>query len=528
MIKSFKITNNETQIALYVGMLTSSFAFAEFSTGVIWGRISDRIGRKPVLIMGLIGTALSMILFGFSRNLPMALLARALGGLLNGNVAVLQTTVAELVTVKEHQPRAYSIMPFVWCLGSIIGPALGGLLAQPCEKYPLFFRHESLFRRYPFLLSNLVCVAILIFGIIVGVLFLEETHAKRKGHKDYGRKLGQKIITRLSGQPPVRTERHSEDLPEYCLDQPPEYKSRESSPRISTTSFPGNMESADVESSRPNKSQLGVRRTFSRQIILFIVGYGILAFHSVSFDQLMPVLLSQPKSYEKPSLPFKFSGGFALSSKAVGAMMAVQGFYSMIAQLWLFPWAVRRLGTLTTFRTVILVWPVLDFAVPYLLLLPERYQIAAVYFFLIAKITLHVIAFPSMTMLITNSAPSTLVLGTINGVAASTACLARAIGPTVTGFVHAVGLQHGYVGLAWWVMGLMCTLGAVESFWLEEPDTENISPQKEEDTSACEPLLHSITGETPDKDETSAFLVDELRRSSTDSIDSLDLSMVKA
>lgn len=84
MILSFDITSNTHQIAVYVGMVTSAFAFAEFSSGVIWGRISDRVGRKPVLLVGLAGTALSMIVFGFATNLPIALFGRALGGLLNG------------------------------------------------------------------------------------------------------------------------------------------------------------------------------------------------------------------------------------------------------------------------------------------------------------------------------------------------------------------------------------------------------------------------------------------------------------
>ena len=84
MVLSFNLTSDPNKIAIYVGMITSAFAFAEFSSGVIWGRVSDRIGRKPVLLAGLAGTALSMIVFGFATNLPMALLARALGGLLNG------------------------------------------------------------------------------------------------------------------------------------------------------------------------------------------------------------------------------------------------------------------------------------------------------------------------------------------------------------------------------------------------------------------------------------------------------------
>lgn len=84
MVASFKITEDERQIAVYAGLVTSAFAIAEFSTGVVWGRLSDKIGRKPVLLSGLAGTALSMLAFGFAPNLPMALLARALGGLLNG------------------------------------------------------------------------------------------------------------------------------------------------------------------------------------------------------------------------------------------------------------------------------------------------------------------------------------------------------------------------------------------------------------------------------------------------------------
>ena len=106
MIQSFDITQDETKLGVYSGLLITAFAFAEFSTGMLWGRVSDKVGRKPVLIMGLVGTAISMICFGFSKNLWTAIISRALGGLLNGNVGVLQTTVAELVQKKEHQPRA--------------------------------------------------------------------------------------------------------------------------------------------------------------------------------------------------------------------------------------------------------------------------------------------------------------------------------------------------------------------------------------------------------------------------------------
>jgi MFS family permease len=273
MIESFNITQDATQISVYAGMLITAFAFAEFSTGMIWGRISDRIGRKPVLIMGLFGTALSMISFGFSRTLPSAIMARALGGLLNGNVGVLQTTVAELVTKKEHQPRAYSIMPVVWSIGSIIGPSIGGALAMPCDT--LGFRRGGLFDKYPFLLPNLFCVAVLCFGITIGILFLEETHVEKKYDPDYGRLLAQRLLKRgrqaATLPQDVKTDLILEDRSSHET-APPPYQSAESTPLLPPTS----TTEIDAEMLREKQSRRPTA-TFSRQVILIVIAYAILA-----------------------------------------------------------------------------------------------------------------------------------------------------------------------------------------------------------------------------------------------------------
>lgn len=280
MIESFDLTDNENQISMYAGMLITAFAFAEFSTGMLWGRVSDRLGRKPVLVMGLVGTALSMVSFGFAKSLPGAIISRALGGLLNGNVGVLQTTVAELVTKKEHQPRAYSIMPFVWCLGSIIGPAMGGALAMPCEAYPWLFPKGSTFDEYPFLLPNLVCVVILVFGICNGLLFLEETHAEKKYRRDVGLKAGDRLLRKFFG---CRTARSYDDkLAMYVADEldalvddpPPGYRSTENSPKLCST--PTASIASDLERSL-EKEDRSFKTCFNRQVVLIIIGYAILA-----------------------------------------------------------------------------------------------------------------------------------------------------------------------------------------------------------------------------------------------------------
>lgn len=70
--------------------------------GMYWGGLSDRIGRKPVLLLGCVGTMLSMVVLGFSANIWVALAGRLFGGALNGNIGVIQTMVGELVSRPEH------------------------------------------------------------------------------------------------------------------------------------------------------------------------------------------------------------------------------------------------------------------------------------------------------------------------------------------------------------------------------------------------------------------------------------------
>lgn len=216
----------------------------------------------------------------------------------------------------------------------------------------------------------------------------------------------------------------------------------------------------------------------------------------MTFDQMMPVLLSTPTDLHTPTvLPFKFTGGFGLSTKQVGLILSMQGLYSMTAQFFLFPFVVRRLGPLGTFRLIAFSFPFLYLVTPYLVLLPDVLRMPGVYALLVVKITMAVLAYPANAILLTNSAPSNLVLGTINGVAASTASLSRAFGPTVSGILYTTGLKIGYSGLPWWCSALVTIIGATISLWQKEEggrmDTED-EPEEGRvgvvDPMACETL----------------------------------------
>ncbi|KAL7950318.1 major facilitator superfamily domain-containing protein [Trichoderma barbatum] len=491
MIEDFKITEDPTQISVYAGMVTSAFTLAEFATGVMWGKLSDKIGRKPVLLSGLIGTAISVLIFGFAPSLPVALFARAMGGLLNGNIGVLQTTVAELVTVKEHQPRAYTIMPMVWCIGSIIGPMIGGALARPCISYPAYFPRGSIWDQYPYLLPNLFSAVTVLFGVVVGILFLEETHLGKKGEKDRGREIGDRIAALFNRATYGRSDKPEkqsllgdgqESGYNTLSDSPildatklsrgrerlPDYRSREASPRVSSQDITERQAVSGTES--PEDQPIKI---FTKPVVMNIISYGILAFHTITYDQLFPVFLSTaPPKEPILELPFKFVNGFGLETKAIGVIISVQGFYSLLSNYLIVTPMTRRLGPLRLFRLIAFSYFALYLVTPYVVLLPESLRMPAIYFLVIWKCTFSTMAYPSNAILLANSAPTKQVLGTINGVAASTASLCRALGPTLSGFLYAMGLQSGYSGLAWWFSGLVTIIGA----YLSSQITEGAQP----------------------------------------------------
>ena len=103
-VKSFDPTLSDSTIASQVGILESSFAATQLVTAIAWGRAadSDRCGRKNVLLIGLFGTCLSCVGFGFSKSFWQAIMFRAMGGALNGNVGVMRTMISEIIKEKKY------------------------------------------------------------------------------------------------------------------------------------------------------------------------------------------------------------------------------------------------------------------------------------------------------------------------------------------------------------------------------------------------------------------------------------------
>jgi len=196
------------------------------------------------------------------------------------NIGVLQTTVAEVVTVEAHQARAYSVMPFVWCLGSIIGSGLGGTLADPVRNYPDYFAPGSIFEKYPYLLPNLVCTGVVLFGMIVGILFLEETHEDKKNRKDPGLEAGKWLMSFVTRRKSMAEKASlNAESSRLIADSPPGYLSQGPAPPLNPVpagEVPAQIQET-AEGAPKNLSPHIKINPFTRQVVLNIISYGILA-----------------------------------------------------------------------------------------------------------------------------------------------------------------------------------------------------------------------------------------------------------
>lgn len=130
-LQSFDPSLPDSTIAYQAGIVQAAFPAAQFLTAILWGRIADHEhgGRKRVIYLGLLGTMLSSIGFGFSRSFAMAVAFRCMGGMLNGNIGVMRTMISEIIQEKKYQSRAFLLLPITFNIGVIIGPVLGMMLA---------------------------------------------------------------------------------------------------------------------------------------------------------------------------------------------------------------------------------------------------------------------------------------------------------------------------------------------------------------------------------------------------------------
>ncbi|KAK5634909.1 hypothetical protein RRF57_010620 [Xylaria bambusicola] len=456
MIASFGVERKD--VAKWAGATSAVFSVAQSLTAVPWGRASDKFGRKPIIMTGLFCTMCFFLAWGVSTSLKMAIIIRALQGACNGNVGIIRTMVAEMVQERELQPKAFSIMPLVWSVGSVFGPAFGGLFAKPAERFPGLFGNSYFFNKYPFALPNIIGGVVFLISLSTAMLFLKETLHSKRHSRDWGLILGRRITEAFKDRP----FRRQQKLRRYSIQD-----AEASAPLLQTDGT-----SRPAKAGREKPVAPSMSSVFTRQTVISLVSYTFLALHSVAFDQVLPVFLNYPPQEHTPrntSLPFFFSGGFGLNSGHIGTIFTFYGITSGVIQFVLFPPLCARFGVLRCFRVCVLVFPVIYFLLPFTVLVENattRY--AALLVLMICKAFAVIIGFPCSTILLTNSAASLSILGTLNGFATTFSALGRASGPALAGLAFTWGVKNNMIGAPWWILGFIAAVGSLPVWMIVE------------------------------------------------------------
>jgi MFS family permease len=220
-LSSLPGTHTAASLSSQSGILQGCFTGAQVATAIFWGKVADHdsAGRKLVLLIGLIGTAISCMGLGFAGSFAQAVGWRLFGGGINGTVGIIRTMIAEITVEKKFQSRAFLILPMSFNVAGVLGPLMGGLLADPAKTLPGWFGPDAIFemewiRLYPYALPSVLNAVFLMIAAVAVFLGLEETLYERRGKCDHGLELANFLMrtkprdSQSSGLPyePVKAE----------------------------------------------------------------------------------------------------------------------------------------------------------------------------------------------------------------------------------------------------------------------------------------------------------------------------------
>jgi MFS family permease len=508
-LKSFDASLSDATIASQAGILQASFSAAQTLTGVFWGRIADTYGRKTVLLLGSLGTIVSCLGFGLSRNFVWALIFRALGGLVNGNIAVMRTMVSEIIKEKKYQARAFLLMPMCFNIGVIIGPVMGGVLADPAGSYPSLFGRDSLFGGkagvrwmlfWPYLTPNLMSAVIVSVSLLTIFFGLNETLSSVKYRPDRGRALGRRLWNSIHRKKHQYTAVETTD--ERASDSNEDQRERLLNDERGTEDVESKPDAKPVKSIP--KKKLPFRRIFTPNVLFTLLAHFTTAFHLGTFNNLWFIFLSadryipatKPLSEYHPHGPIVFTGGLGMPPRLVGIAMAILGVIGITLQLFIYPRLNDRYGVIPLYRIFVYGFPIAYFLAPYLSIVSSKSNPPApadgpgIWLALCGVLLVQVLGrtfvLPSTMILINNCSPHPSVLGTIHGIAQSVGSAARTFGPAVAGYLFGVGLNIGVVGLSWWILAGIAAFGVLTSTWVREGSGHEIVLEDDEEEEVQE------------------------------------------
>jgi MFS family permease len=466
-------SNSAARISEYSGLLVAAFPLAQCVVSLPWGRLSDKHGRRFSIIGGLFVSVVSNIGFGLSKSFGALLFWRIIAGVANGNVSIMRTVTAEIVRERRFQTKAFLLLPLVFNSGMVLSLALGGCLAEPVANLPALFGPKGLFNssgnldgvvwalEYPYALPALLNALFLGTSLALAVLGLKETLPGKEEHSDWGLQVGT-VVRRLANRLWNRGPKYHK----YAMMQ-------SSEDAVLLDDVQPSFEKIESSVTTAKRAKVPFRDIWTRKVTSALISFGLLPLHNSAFMHIFPVYLSSPPADNSEATFFAFSGGLGLRSSTIGIWLSTFGVGGILLQLFIYPRLQKHIGTRGVFRIALFLFPVTYLAAPYLSLLAGDHEARWVFlgFIVCAQIMARTMAIPSTVILLTEAAPDKTVLGTVHGAGNMLASLARAVGPAVGGYVFALGVEEGVIGLVWWLYLVGVALCALAWSYLTEDGT---------------------------------------------------------
>ncbi|KAF7312025.1 Major facilitator superfamily multidrug-resistance DHA1 sub-family [Mycena indigotica] len=396
-IRDIGITGgDESKTGYFAGIIESVFFLAECLTVFWFGRASDRYGRRPVLLFGPFGLALSMLGFGMSKYFWSMVVFRCMQGAFNGNIGVAKSVMAE-ISDSTNIAEIYALLPLMWTAGVTIGPFIGGTFANPAATFPGSLGKIHVFQQYPYLLPCAMAASLAFLAFTFGFLGLKES------------------------------------LPSAIAKQKKSRQGTETEPLLSDSEEVSGEE-ASIDSPPP------LRELITRPVVIALTNHAFLCFCQMSYDVMIPLVYATPIEL----------GGLGLTPQSIGRIMGIIGFANVFTQTLLAPKLTRRFGAHMVFRTTFILLPIAFLAYPLLNHFARKAGRVdgTVIAIMAVQLSASFSIFPTYgcTQIFLADAAPPNGLGGVNGIAQMASSTLRSIAPSLVASLFATSVSYNLLG----------------------------------------------------------------------------------
>ena len=413
----------DTDVGFYSGVIESLFSLTQAIVMLSWGRAADRFGRKPVLVLSLIGMASATALFGTARTLGQMIAFRCLAGVFSGTIVTIRTMLAEHST-PTTQARVFSWFAFSGNLGIFLGPLLGGALADPLGRSGLGdgVPDTRFFATFPYALPGFVVAGLGFLAALLSALYVEETLVSKKA------------------------------------------------PTSSSSSSSAQLVEETTVSEGQDRSIRHLLQSPGVAIVLY--NYAHVMLLAFSYTAIVPVFWFTPVAL----------GGLGFTPLQISVMMGMTGAGQAAWLLLVFPPLQYRIGTNGVMRACSIAYPVFMAVSPLASMLLRYWNAPGIFWTCVPPIMVLgsgvSMCFTAVQLAVNDVAPSPQLLGTLNALALTGVSYIRAFTPALFTSLYAVNARtQALDGYIIWVLMVLVALGyTLSARYL--PDYDAIKKQR--------------------------------------------------